>query len=248
MWISFHSYKGGTGKTNIASNLACYLAKIGYRVGLVDTDVSGPGVHALFSLKTDRTLIDYLQDRAGLDDIVYRYSKGELYIIPSDATEEDLVSYAKDPAMAKEKLQALFREFETKHSLDHIILDCSPGLNRSSLLIMGMSGFSIVVCTLDKQDIRGTYVISGVAKRMKSSPSILFNRVPKDKYEASRETLEELSRKLGLEPIGVIFFDQTVAGAWSRKIIVQSYPNSEYSKQIKELWERMDRSIAFEKR
>ncbi len=243
MWISFHSYKGGTGKTNISGNLACYLASKGYKVGLVDTDFSGPGIHALFSLKTKKTLVDYLQDRASLEDIVYKKGEGELYIIPSYATEEDIVTFSKDPAKAKEKLQALLRDFQSLHNPDHIIFDCSPGLNRSSLLIMGITQISIVVCTLDKQDIRGTYVVSGVARRLKSRPRILFNKLPKNKYEASKETLEELSRKMGLEPIGVILYDEAMAGAWSRKIMVHAYPNSEYSKQIVQLWERINQPI-----
>lgn len=244
MWISFHSYKGGTGKTNISGNLACYLASKGLRIGLVDTDFSGPGIHALFSLKTEKTLVDYLKDNASLDDIVYKKGDGELYIIPSDATEEDIVSFSKDPAQAKEKLQVLLRNFQSMYNPDHIIFDCSPGLNRSSLLIMGTTQVSIVVCTLDKQDIRGTYVISGVAKRLKSRPRILFNKLPKDKFEASKGTLEDLSRKFGLEPIGVIMYDEAMACAWSRKIMVHAYPNSEYSKQIAELWERINQSVS----
>jgi MinD-like ATPase involved in chromosome partitioning or flagellar assembly len=243
MWISFHSYKGGTGKTNISGNLASYLVSRGLKVGLVDTDVSGPGIHALFSLKTKKTLVDFLQGKAGLDEIVYRRGNEELYIIPSDATEEDIVSFSRDPSQAKEKLQALLRDFQSRYNPDHIIFDCSPGLNRSSLLVMGMSEISIVVSTLDKQDIRGTYVISGVARRLKSRPRILFNKLPKNKYEASKETLEDLSRKIGLEPIGVILYDEAMADAWSRKIIVQEYPNSEYSKQIAELWERINQSV-----
>ena len=242
MWISFHSYKGGTGKTNISGNLASYLASKDLKVGLVETDVSGPGIHALFSLKPKKTLVDFLQGKAGLDEIVYRHGKGELYIIPSDATEEDIVSFSKDPSKAKEKLSSLIRDFHSRYDLDHIIFDCSPGLNRSSLLVMGMSEISIVVSTLDKQDIRGTYVISGVARRLKSRPRILFNKLPKNKYEASKETLEDLSRKIGLEPIGVILYDEAMADAWSRKIIVQEYPNSEYTKQIAELWERINQS------
>jgi MinD-like ATPase involved in chromosome partitioning or flagellar assembly len=242
MWISFHSYKGGTGKTNISGNLACYLASKGLKVGLVETDVSGPGINALFSLKIKKTLVDFLQGKAGLDEIVYRHGKEELYIIPSDATEEDIVSFSKDPSQAKEKLQSLIRDFQSRYNLDHIIFDCSPGLNRSSLLVMGMSEISIVVSTLDKQDIRGTYVISGVARRLRSRPRILFNKLPKNKYEASKGTLEDLSRKIGLEPIGVILYDEAMADAWSRKIIVQEYPNSEYSKQIAQLWERLTHS------
>src|SRR5659263_765780 len=243
MWISFHSYKGGTGKTNISGNLACYLASKGFKVGLVDTDVSGPGIHALFSLKTKKTLVDFLQGKAGIDEIVYRRGNEELYIIPSEAIEQDIVSFSRDPSQAKEKLQSLLRDFQSRYNPDHIIFDCSPGLNRSSLLVMGMSEISIVVSTLDKQDIRGTYVISGVARRLKSRPRILFNKLTKNKYEASKETLEELSRKMGLEPIGVILYDEAMAGAWSRKIMVHAYPNSEYSKQIVQLWERINQPI-----
>jgi len=239
MWISFHSYKGGTGKTNISGNLASYLASKGLKIGIVETDVSGPGINALFSLNLKKTLVDFLQGKAGLDEIVYKHDKDELYIIPSDATEEDIVSFSKDPSQAKEKLQLLIRDFQSRYNLDHIIFDCSPGLNRSSLLVMGMSEISIVVSTLDKQDIRGTYVISGVARRLRSRPRILFNKLPKNKYEASKGTLEDLSRKIGLEPIGVILYDEAMADAWSRKIIVQEYPNSEYSKQIAQLWERI---------
>jgi MinD-like ATPase involved in chromosome partitioning or flagellar assembly len=242
MWISFHSYKGGTGKTNISGNLASYLTSKYLKVGLVETDVSGPGIHALFSLKIKKTLVDFLQGKAVLDEIVYRHGKEELYIIPSDATEEDIVSFSKDPSKAKEKLVSLIRDFQSRYNLDHIIFDCSPGLNRSSLLVMGMSEISIIVSTLDKQDIRGTYVISGVARRLKSRPRILFNKLPKNKYEASKETLEDLSRKIGLEPIGVILYDEAMADAWSRKIIVQEYPNSQYCKQIAELWERITHS------
>ncbi len=58
-----------------------------------------------------------------------------------------------------------------------------------------------------------------------------------------KKHLEELSRKLGLEPIGVILYDEAMAGAWSRKIMVHAYPNSEYSKQIAELWERINQSF-----
>jgi MinD-like ATPase involved in chromosome partitioning or flagellar assembly len=242
MWISFHSYKGGTGKTNISGNLASYLASKDLKVGLVETDVSGPGIHALFSLKIKKTLVDFLQGKAGLDEIVYRHGKEELYIIPSDATEEDIVSFSKDPSKAKEKLASLIRDFQSRYNLDHIIFDCSPGLNRSSLLVMGMSEISIIVSTLDKQDIRGTYVFSGVARRLKSRPRILFNKLPKNKYEASKETLEDLSRKIGLETIGVILYDEAMADAWSRKIIVQEYPDSQYCKQIAELWGRITHS------
>ena len=49
--VSIHSFRGGTGKSNVTANLAATLAKSGKRVGIIDTDVQSPGIHALFGLE-----------------------------------------------------------------------------------------------------------------------------------------------------------------------------------------------------
>ncbi len=64
--VSIHSYRGGTGKSNVTANLAAELARRGARVAIVDTDIQSPGIHALFQVdpRTLRyTLNDYLWGR-----------------------------------------------------------------------------------------------------------------------------------------------------------------------------------------
>ncbi len=46
--ILFASGKGGVGKSTIASNVACALAKMGANVGLLDADIYGPSVPTMF--------------------------------------------------------------------------------------------------------------------------------------------------------------------------------------------------------
>lgn len=51
--ISFHSFRGGTGKSNTTANVAAFLAIGGQRVGVIDTDIQSPGIHVLFGMGDD---------------------------------------------------------------------------------------------------------------------------------------------------------------------------------------------------
>ena len=69
--IAFHSYKGGTGKTTIACNLAVSLAKKGYRVCLLDFDVSAPSIQAYFEKEPKKWINDFLYGTADIDEFVF---------------------------------------------------------------------------------------------------------------------------------------------------------------------------------
>jgi len=43
--IAVHSFRGGTGKSNLTANLAATLALAGHRVAVVDIDIQSPGIH-----------------------------------------------------------------------------------------------------------------------------------------------------------------------------------------------------------
>jgi MinD-like ATPase involved in chromosome partitioning or flagellar assembly/DNA-binding response OmpR family regulator len=101
--IAVHSFRGGTGKSNLTSNLAVSMAKQGKRVAIIDTDLQSPGIHVLFGLEDDfatrtlgkrivgggdrlplgtasagrekRTLNDYLWGRCALTDAAYDLSQ-----------------------------------------------------------------------------------------------------------------------------------------------------------------------------
>ena len=46
--VTFHSYKGGTGKSFLSLNVAAFLAMQNYRVALIDFDTRAPTVYHRF--------------------------------------------------------------------------------------------------------------------------------------------------------------------------------------------------------
>jgi len=72
--ISIHSYRGGTGKSNLTANLANSLVQQGKRVAVIDTDIQAPGLHVLFGMDTQKmglTLNDYLYGRCSIEQAIY---------------------------------------------------------------------------------------------------------------------------------------------------------------------------------
>ena len=52
--VSIHSFRGGTGKSNLTANLATTMALSGKKVAIVDTDIQSPGINVLFGLKDEQ--------------------------------------------------------------------------------------------------------------------------------------------------------------------------------------------------
>jgi chromosome partitioning protein len=68
--IAFPSYKGGTGKTTIAANLAVLLARKRYHVFLIELDVYAPSLNAYFGKEPIKWLNNLLWSKAEADDVM----------------------------------------------------------------------------------------------------------------------------------------------------------------------------------
>lgn len=179
--IAVHSYRGGTGKSNITANLAVAAAQQGYRVGVIDTDLQSPGIHVLFGLNEtviDKTLNDFLWRRSALMDAAYEVSpplntEGALFLVPSSVDPDAIariLSEGYDVSMLNDGCRQLVKLL----NLDYLFIDTHPGLNKESFLSIAIADLLLLVLRPDHQDFQGTAVTVDIAKQLKARQTMLI--------------------------------------------------------------------------
>jgi MinD-like ATPase involved in chromosome partitioning or flagellar assembly len=178
--ISVHSFRGGTGKSNITSNLATLVARSGKRVGVVDTDIQSPGIHVLFGLQEDAitfTLNDFLWGRCRIEQTACDVSailmqkqglfgsKGSIHLVPSSIKTGDISRILREGYDAR-RLNEGLSELIRKLKLDYLFIDTHPGINEETLLSLVISDVLVLVLRPDSQDYQGTAVEVDVARKL----------------------------------------------------------------------------------
>ncbi len=74
--VAVTSGKGGVGKTNIAVNLACRLARNGVRVCLLDADFGLANVDVLLGVTPQKDIFHLFQARTRLEDVLFPTAYG----------------------------------------------------------------------------------------------------------------------------------------------------------------------------
>jgi chromosome partitioning protein len=180
--VAFHSYKGGTGKSTISSNLSASLARKGFTAVLLDVDVYAPSLQDYFQWQPKKSINDYLFDNATIDEVVHdlspvldkfpiaeghdNASKGKLYVAFSSTSKEEI--YKLDGAVRQDgsKIQLLRKflmlreEIVSKYDADYIIIDTSPGIRYWSINSLAIADTIILSLKLDGIDLKGTRLLA----------------------------------------------------------------------------------------
>lgn len=129
--IAVSSGKGGVGKSTVAANLAIALAKLGYKVGLLDADIFGPSVPKMFHVEDARPYA-VEKDGRNLIEPIEKYGVRLLsigfFVNPDTAT-------LWRGGMASNALKQLIADADWGE-LDYFILDTPPGTSDIHLTLL----------------------------------------------------------------------------------------------------------------
>lgn len=189
--ISIHSFRGGTGKSNVTANLAVITALTGKRVGIVDTDVQSPGIHVLFGFDEEKiqvSLNDYLWGKCRIEETAYDVTgslstslppRAKVFLIPSSLRPGEIARVLRE-GYDVSRLNDGFRELIDRLELDYLFIDTHPGVNEETLLSIAISDSLVIVLRADHQDYQGTAVTVDLARRLETPQVVLLlNKVLK---------------------------------------------------------------------
>jgi len=202
--VSIHSFRGGTGKSNSTANLAGIVARYGYRVGIVDTDIQSPGIHVLFGFdeqKMKYSLNDYLWGRCNIEESAYDVSstlgqpaaaKGRIYLIPSSIKARDITKVLRE-GFDFNLLNEGFQKLLIALKLDYLFIDTHPGLNEETLLSIAISDILVLILRPDRQDFQGTAVTVEVARKLEVPKMLLLinKALPALDFDALKQQVEK---------------------------------------------------------
>jgi len=245
--ISIHSYRGGTGKSNITANVAASLAATGKRVAVVDTDIQSPGIHMLFGLDDTselRTLNDYLWERCPVGetaaDVTPEHIKdigGHIWLVPSSLHAGEIAKVLREgynAGLMNDGLQDLIDEL----SLDYLLIDTHPGLNEETLLSIAISDVLVVLLRPDRQDFHGTAVTVEVARKLEVRQLVMvLNKVMPSVI--ARGFVEEVTRAYGAQIVGVLPEAPEMLELGSEGLFTLKFPDHPLSAEIRQVAARL---------
>ena len=129
--VAVASGKGGVGKSTVTSNLAVTLAKMGFKVGVLDADIYGPSIPIMFDVEKERPLAVNIEGKSKMKP-VENYGVKVLSI--GFFTQPDQAVVWRGPMAAKALNQMIFDAHWG--DIDFMLIDLPPGTGDIHLSIM----------------------------------------------------------------------------------------------------------------
>jgi MinD-like ATPase involved in chromosome partitioning or flagellar assembly len=245
--VSIHSYRGGTGKSNLTANLATAVALLGKRVGVVDTDIQSPGIHVLFGLddkQITRAVNDFLYDQCPIKDTAYHVSPpevtaagGQMFLVPASMRAADIARVLKE-GYDVPKLNAGFDQLLDDLNLDFLLVDTHPGMNEETLHSIAISDWLILILRPDRQDYLGTAITIEVSRKLGVPNLVLVvNKALGSMDQAALR--KDVERSFAAELGAVLLLSEDMLRLGSTGIMSLKFPDHQFTQAVAALASRI---------
>ena len=156
--IAVASGKGGVGKSTVTANLGVTLAKMGFKVGILDADIYGPSMPIMYDVELERPLAVNVDGKSKMRPVE---NYGVKILSIGFFTKPDQAVVWRGPMAAKALNQMIFDA--AWGDLDFLLLDLPPGTGDIHLSIMQSLPITGAVVVSTPQNVALADAKKGVA-------------------------------------------------------------------------------------
>ena len=204
--IVITSGKGGVGKTTATANIGAALAKLGYKVVLIDTDIGLRNLDVVMGLENRvvYNLVDVVEGNCRIKQALIKDRRiPNLSLMPTAQTRDKSSVSPEQMRKLVDQLKSLF---------DYIILDCPAGIEQGFRNAIVAADRALVITTPEVSAIRDADRIIGLleANEIKQI-DLIVNRLRMDMIQrGDMMSVEDVVEILGANLIGYIPDDEQV--------------------------------------
>jgi ATP-binding protein involved in chromosome partitioning len=165
--VAVASGKGGVGKSTVTANLAVTLAKMGFKVGVLDADIYGPSIPIMFDVEAEKPLAVNIDGKSKMKPIE---NYGVKVLSIGFFTQPDQAVVWRGPMAAKALNQMIFDAHWGE--LDFLLLDLPPGTGDIHLSIMQSLPITGAVIVSTPQNVALADAKKGVAMFQQESINV----------------------------------------------------------------------------
>lgn len=243
--ISIHSFRRGTGKSNIAANLTTLFALEGWRVGVIDTDIQSPSLHLDFALAEAQvtcTLNGYLWGQCDLRQAAYDVTPnlgldetlpGRAYLVPASTEPKEIARVLRggyDSSLPQAGFQKLVKDL----NLDILLIDTHAGISEATLAVIALSDVLAIVLRPDLQDYEGTSLTVELARRLEVPRVLLIVNEVARVFQAA-EVKSQIEAACGCEVAAMLPHSNEMLALAGTRLFALNYPTDPLTLALKQL-------------
>ena len=226
--FSVTSGKGGVGKTNLAVNLACCLARRKRRVVLLDADLGLANVDVILGMAPKLNLFHLFHEGMSLDKILFDTPFG-FRILPAASGVADMASLDTG-----QKLELLDAMDMLEGDIDHLIVDTGAGINENVMYFNLAVQERLLILTTEPTSLTDAYALVKVLKVHHGVERfrVMVNMAPSEKearevYTKLHNACDHFLSGVSLDLVGFVPQDPLVRKAvTSQKPFCELFPDS----------------------